>query len=263
MTKTLTLDNRLFEPVRVTEEHLESLLASAAPSVFSGFDYFEFKPRVRCRDNHRHPDGALLSPHSSQWWVVEVETHLHNPATHIGPQLNDLMDGMYGPEVFRYLERHDHFVPSKYDVDPYEPSFLMIVDCLTPEIAHVVNRPDLEVAECAVYFSGETNQYALALDGFRPHAQESHGPGISVILEEVDQMALLVPADGKPMPELRRLEILLGDSAYKGSRMSDSRGIVLPLKLSEVEAAIPAANRYKLVTKTMRLVADPDPESKL
>jgi hypothetical protein len=262
MTKALALDNRLFLPVRVSEERLEQLLSAAAPSVFSGFDYFEFKPRIRCRDGHRHPDGALLSPHSNRWWVVEVETHLHDPVSHIGPQLNDLMDGMYGPEAFRYLEKHDHFVPSRYDVDPYEPSFLLIVDCLTPEIDHVVNRPDLEVAECAVYFSGETNQYALALDGFRPHLQETHGPGISVIIEEVEDLAVLVPADGKPMPELRRLEILLGDSAYKGSRLSGSRGIVLPLKPSEVEAVIPAASRYKLVTKTMRLVPDPDPESK-
>jgi hypothetical protein len=258
MTKAFALSGKVFEPVRVSEEHLETLLTSVAPSVFSGFDYFEFKPRIRCRDGSRHPDGVLLAPHSRQWWVVEVETHLHDPRTHIRPQLNDLMDGMYGPEAFKYLERHPDFDAGKYDVDPYEPSFLLIIDCLTPEIEHAVNRADLEVAECSVYFSAATNEYALALNGFRPHLEETHGPGISLVLEEIEELALLVPADGKRMPALRRPEILVGDSAYKASRLSGSRGIVLPLKPSEIEAAISSCDRYKLITKTMRLVADPE-----
>jgi hypothetical protein len=257
MTKALAVGNKMFEPVRVSEEQLENLLASAAPSVFSGFDYFEFKPRIRCRDGSRHPDGVLLAPHSRQWWVVEVETHLHDPRTHIRPQLNDLMDGMYGPEAFKYLERHAQFDASRYNVDPYEPSFLLIIDCLAPEIEHAVKRADLEIAECSVYFSAATNEYALALSGFRPYLQETHGPGISLVLEEVEELALLAPADGKQMPPLKRSEILVGDSAFKASRLSGARGIVLPLKPSEVEAAISPCDRYKLITKTMRLVADP------
>src|SRR5215216_4171974 len=259
MTKALAVGNKLFEPIRVSEEQLENLLASAAPSVFSGFDYFEFKPRIRCRDGSRHPDGVLLAPQSRQWWVVEVETHLHDPHTHISPQLNDLMDGMYGPEAFKYLERHAKFDAGKYEIDPYEPSFLLIIDCLTPEIANVVNRPDLDVAECAVYFSPPTNEYALALDGFRPHLEEARGPGISLVLEEVEEMGVLLPADGKRMPALKRPEILVGDSAHKARRLSGSRGIVLPLKPSEIEAAISRCDRYKLITRTMRLVADPKP----
>jgi hypothetical protein len=262
LMKALVLDNRLFEPIKVNEERLENLLASAAPAAFSGFDYYEFKPRIRCRDGNRHPDGALLAHHSRQWWVVEVETHLHDPMTHIEPQLSDLMDGMYGPEAFRYLEKHDHFDRDRYDVDPYEPSFLLIIDSLTPEVEHMVTRLNLQVAECSVYFSAETNQFALALNGFRPHVGENHGPGISLVLEELEELALMVPADGRPMPPLKRMEILLGDTTFSCHWASASRGIVLPLTPTEVEAAISRSVRYKLITKTMRLVADPDPDSK-
>jgi hypothetical protein len=256
--EALVVDNRLFEPIRVDEERLENLLATAAPSVFSGFDYFEFKPAIRCRDGLRHPDGVLLSPNSREWWVVEVETHFHHLENHIEPQLSDLMAGMYGPEAFEYLERHDSFDRSKYKVDPYEPSFLLIIDSITHEIENLTTRLGLAAAECSVYFSGETNQFALALTGFRPQTGENREPGLSLVLRELSDMALLLPADGREMPPLKGHEILVGDGAYPWFRVSESGGIVLPLRPAEVEAAISSVARYKLVTKTMRLIADLD-----
>jgi hypothetical protein len=260
--EALAIDTRLFEPIRVNEERLENLLRTSAPAVFSGFDYFEFKPAIRCRDGLRHPDGVLLSADSNEWWVVEVETHQHHLEEHIEPQLSDLMAGMYGPEAFAYLERHARFDRSRYDVDPYEPSFLLIIDSVTHEIESLATRLGIPVAECSVYFSGENNQFALALTGFRPQTGESREPGLSLVLQEREGMAVLLPADGRKMPMLKAPEILIGSEAFPWFKVSEWEGIVLPLKRSEVEAAISCSPRYKLVTKTMRLIADPEPSRK-
>jgi hypothetical protein len=256
--KALVVNNHLFEPFTVSETRLENLLTTTAPTGFSGFNYFEFKPRIRCRDGNRHPDGALLAPGSPNWWVVEVETHLHDPQTHIEPQISDLMAGMYGPDAFDYLRRHESFNPDEYPVDPYDPSFLLIIDSLTHEIAQMAARLAVPVVECSVYRDAETNQFALTMDGFWPQVQEDLRTGISLLLKEREEFAVLVPADGRPVPSLRHLEILLGDSAYECHLLSGSQGIVMPLKRSEVEAVISCSARYKLITKSMRLIADPD-----
>jgi hypothetical protein len=257
LTEALLVDKLLYEPIRVDEERLEALLSTAAPTIFSGFEYFEFKPAIRCADGIRHPDGVLLASGSREWWVVEVETHLHHPKNHIEPQLTDLMGGLYGPDAFKYLDRHDHFDADKYTVDTYEPSFLLIIDSLIPEIRNLAVRIGLPAIECAVYFAAEANRYALSLSGPRPQAGNALKPGISLELVEEDGMALLVPTDGRKMPPLRAGEILIAEEACKYFSASDSRGIVLPLTPAEVRANLRATDRFKLITKTMRLVADP------
>ncbi len=258
MTDAVVVDTRLFSPVRVTEERLEALLLTAASKVFPGFDYFEFKPAIRCGDSTRHPDGALLAPGSEQWWVVEVETHLHDPLEHIEAQMRDLAGGFYGPDAFGYLSRHESFVAERYAVDTYEPSFLLVIDSLTHEIRDVASRLALQVVECSVFRAPEANQYALVVSGQRPQA-DSVGltPGISLALEDLDGVALLRPADGKKMPRLKALDLLIGDTAYQCFETSDRRGIVLPLTVSELRAGTAETNRFKLITSTARLMPDP------
>ena len=179
MTDAVVVDTRLFTPVRVTEDKLESLLRTAAPKVFPGFDFFDFKPAIRCGDSTRHPDGALLAPGAEQWWVVEVETHLHDPQEHIEPQLRDLAGGFYGPDALAYLERHATFDASRYPVDEYEPSLLLVIDSLPPEIRSVATRLSVQTVECAVFRSVQANQYALVVAGQRPHVDSvAQAPGI-------------------------------------------------------------------------------------
>jgi len=257
MTEAIVVDKRLFTPVRVLEEHLEDLLTTAAPTVFPGFDFFEFKPAIRCGEGTRHPDAVLLAPGSDRWWVVEVETHRHEAIDHIEAQMRDLMGGFYGPDAFSYLDRHDGFDAARYPVDTYEPSFLLIIDSLTPEVHNVAVKLGLQAAECSVFIAPDANQYALALSGSRPQA---HGggpaPGISLELEDNDGMACLRPVDGHKMPRLKAHHVLIGDSAYQSARLTDGAGIVLPRSVDEVRAATSGDTRFKLITATMRLISE-------
>jgi hypothetical protein len=257
MTEAIVVDKRLFTPVRVLEEHLEDLLTTAAPSVFPGFDFFEFKPAIRCGEGLRHPDAVLLAPGSDRWWVVEVETHRHEAIDHIETQMRDLMGGFYGPDVFSYLDRHDGFDAARYPIDTYEPSFLLIIDSLTPQVHNVAVRLGLQAVECSVFIAPEANQYALALSGPRPQADGGGlAPGISLEMEDNDGMACLRPVDGRKMPALKTLDLLVGDGAYRSVRLADGAGIVLPRSVEEVREATSGESRFKLITATMRLIAE-------
>src|SRR5215469_15507352 len=111
----VAVDKIFFQPVRLSEETLEGIIRTAAPAIFPGYDYYDFRPAIRCGASTRHPDGALLARGERKWWVVEVETHLHSVSEHIEPQLQDLATGFYGPDAFHYLDRHPTFDPDAYD----------------------------------------------------------------------------------------------------------------------------------------------------
>src|SRR4051794_33242643 len=101
--EAVVVDAVQYDPIKVTEERLETLVSAASPAIFPGFQFFGFKPPIRCGGETRHPDGALVAVGSTEWWVVEVETHLHGVGAHIYPQLKDLSEGYYGPDAFAYL----------------------------------------------------------------------------------------------------------------------------------------------------------------
>jgi hypothetical protein len=255
MTDAVIVDTRLFSPVRVTEERLEALLGTAAPKVFPGFDYFEFKPAIRCGDSTRHPDGVLIAPGSNQWWVVEVETHLHDASEHIEAQMRDLVGGFYGPDAFGYLDRHESFKAERYPVDTYEPGFLLVIDMATHQVRDVAARLGLQLVECAVFRAADENQFALAISGQRPQADSiALAPGIVLDLEDLDGMAVLRPADRKKMPRLKTLDVIIGGTAYECFETSDGGAIVAPLTVAELLAATATTDRFKLITNTATLV---------
>ena len=161
-----------FQPIRLSEETLEGIIRTAAPAIFPGYDYYDFRPAIRCGASTRHPDGVLLARGERKWWVVEVETHLHSVSEHIEPQLKGLATGFYGPDAFRYLNRHRTFDPDAYDVDTFEPEFLLVVDSLTPEIRDAANRIGFQTVECSP-FRSPRNEYALTVSGHRPVAETS------------------------------------------------------------------------------------------
>ena len=57
----VTVASTFFQPIRVTEAILEGLIRTAAPALFPGYDYFDFRPAIRCGAGTRHPDGVLLA----------------------------------------------------------------------------------------------------------------------------------------------------------------------------------------------------------
>ncbi len=242
----VTVDSTLFQPIRVSEELLEGLIRTAAPALFPGYDYFDFRPSVRCGVVTRHPDGALLARDHKTWWVVEVETHVHSVAEHIEPQLSDLSTGFYGPDAFQFLYRHRAFDRTLYDVDLYEPSFLVIVDSLTAEIREAATRTNFQALECSPFRSG-TNQYALAVSGQRPRRDVAAvGPGLDLRLVEDAGMAVLIPADGKPVPRLPTTELLVADVLYEGFVLKDGSGIVLPVTPDELRQLLAGAASFRL-----------------
>ena len=242
----VTVDTTLFQPIRVSEELLEGLIRTAASALFPGYDYFDFRPSIRCSTGTRHPDGALLARDHKTWWVVEVETHVHSVAEHIEPQLSDLSTGFYGPDAFHFLHRHRTFDGALYDVDVYEPSFLLIIDSLTAEIREAATRTNFQAFECSP-FRSNTNQYALAVSGQRPRRDVTvAGPGLDLHLGEDDGMAVLIPADGKPVPRLPTTAMLVTDVLYEGFVLKDGSGIVLPVTPDELRQLLAGAESFRL-----------------
>jgi hypothetical protein len=252
----ITVDSMFFQPIRISEEVMEGLIRTAAPALFPGYDYFDFRPPIRCGTGTRHPDGALLARDDGTWWVVEVETHLHSVAEHIEPQLGDLATGFYGPDAFRFLRRHRTFEASLYDVDMYEPSFLLIIDSLTAEIREAATRTGFQAVECSP-FRSQRNQYALAVSGHRPRRDLAPaGTGLDLHLREESGMAVLCPVDGRPVPPLRSNDIIVSDVVHTGYVRSDGSGIVLPITPDELEQLLPGAESFRL-TSPGQLMAIP------
>ncbi len=184
-----------------------------------------------------------------------METHLHDPQEHIEPQLRDLAGGFYGPDAFAYLDRHASFDASRYSVDEYEPSLLLVIDSLTPEIRSVATRLNVQAVECAVFRSVEANQYALAVAGQRPQVDRLHeAPGIELLLADRDGMAYFAPADGKKMPMLKGYELMIAHTAQECFATSDGAGIIAPLTVAEIQTEVGATFRFKLISSTASLV---------
>jgi hypothetical protein len=243
---SVTVDSTLFEPIRVSEDQLEGLVRTAAPALFPGYDYFDFRPPIRCGLGTRHPDGALLCSEDPTWWIVETETHLHSVEEHIEPQLSDLAGGFYGPEAFAYLRRHRTFDESRYSVNTYEPSFLLVIDSLTAEIREAAARTGFQPVECTPFRSIQL-QYALAVSGSRPRRDVTRpGPGLDLALHEDGGMAVLLPADGKPLPLLPTTDLIVADSVYASFVRADRLGIVLPVTPDELRVLLAGAERYRL-----------------
>jgi hypothetical protein len=242
----VTVDATLFQPIRVSEEVLEGLIHTAAPALFPGYDYYDFRPSIRCGIGTRHPDGALLARDHKTWWVVEVETHVHSVAEHIEPQLSDLSTGFYGPDAFRFLRRHRTFEGAQYDVNMYEPSFLLVVDSLTAEIREAATRTNFQAIECSV-FRSDKNQYALAVSGQRPRRDVAMtGPGLDLQLREEAGMAVLAPTDGKRVPRLPTKDMIVADVVYEGFVRKDRSGIVLPITPGELRQLLAGAESFRL-----------------
>jgi hypothetical protein len=246
--EAITVDSAFFQPTRVTEEVMEGLIRTAASALFPGYDYFDFRPAIRCGSGTRHPDGALLSRDDTTWWVVEVESHTHSVDEHIEPQLRDLATGFYGPDAFAYLDRHRNFDASVYAVDVYEPSFLLVIDALTSDIRDAAVRTGCQTLEC-VPFRSVSAQYALAVSGFRPRRDVPRAaPGLDLALIEDSGMAVLCPVDGGRVPPLRTSDVIVADVVYTSFVRSDGGGIVLPLTAVEFRDLVDGAESFRLTS---------------
>jgi hypothetical protein len=244
----VAVDTVFFQPVRLTEETLEGIIRTAAPAIFPGYDYYDFRPAIPCGASTRHPDGALLARGERKWWVVEVETHLHSVSEHIEPQLQDLASGFYGPDAFRYLDRHPTFDPDAYDVDTFDPGFLLVIDSLTPQIRDAANRTGFQTVECSPFRSAR-NEYALTISGHRPRRGISAaGPGLSLSLTEDRGIAILRPLGGGPVPRLRSNDVVIGDVVHSARLLSDRSGLVLPLTPTELRDLLPGAEHFRLTS---------------
>lgn len=244
-TEIVAIGEECFEPVQVSEETLEGLLMAVGDALFSGLRYFPFRPAIPSRWGTRHPDGALLAPGCSQWWVVEIELHSHDFERHVMPQLTGLADGTYGWQSFEYLERAG-LNPADYaNLDVWEPSFLLIVDHLTPLFRTASTRSAFEVLECATFRSPQ-NRYALGAKGFRPSIPSEPLPGgLDVRLDEASGVALLIPIDRR-LPRNLPDAVLVGERQARIRRTSDRDAIVLPLSAATVEESAGRADRYRL-----------------
>jgi hypothetical protein len=255
----IVVENERFEAVQVTEETLEGVIRAAGASLFPGLAYYRFRPPIPSRWGVRHPDGALLARGCPQWWVVEIELHTHDVDKHVIPQLEGLGDGTYGWQAFEYLEREEGLKAADFsELDVWEPSFLLIVDHLTPQLRGAAARSAFDPLECGVFRSMH-NRYALGVNGARPvRAADALPGGLDVRLEETFGVAVLVPLDRRLPADLPEA-VLVGNQYARVRRTTDREAFVLPLTPADVEDAAGRAERYRL-TSDGRLVPAARPQ---
>ena len=248
MTDVVVVHQDPFRPLECTEAQLEGLLRTAAPAVFPGFNYFDFKVEVPSVDGAAHPDGVLLSRETTDWWVIEVESHYHSIELHIEPQLKKLCSGQYGPSVFEYLERKvpgfrsDHYG----HINSWEPHFLLIIDEETSVVRRIARRNGFEVMRATPYRS-EANRYALLVEGYRPAFEANVvPPGIDCSLADMSGIAVLVPATGRrALPDLPEV-VAVENLALHPSRLADGRGFALPIRYADLIQMLGEAHSYRL-----------------
>jgi hypothetical protein len=243
----LLVDQEEFEPIHCSEEVLEGLLRTRGHHLFPGFTYFDFRPPIPSVTGTRHPDGVLLATGFDRWWVVEVEVHRHSVTDHIEPQLSALRDGLYGPEAFRYLDRHEGFLASDYiSLDLWQPSFLLIVDEATAEIRAAASRCEFAVIECAV-FRSRLNRYAVAVNGDRPRRDVRPIPaGVDVSVHDEAGVCLLRPLLEVAIPDAVPDEIVVGDRAVQKRLTADQTSIAVPLAAVEIALLLGSPAPYRL-----------------
>jgi hypothetical protein len=220
----------------------------------------DFKPAIRSRYGTRHPDGALVAPGVREWWVVEVETHLHDVEGHVVPQLEALAEGIYGREAFRYLDRHAAFKENDFRAaDVWEPGFLLVVDHATPFIRQAAAINGFRLTEVGVYRS-ENAEYALRLTGSRPSAGVSAGTqrGIEVELQESQGVALLVPIGGRTFSSGGRRTLLVGNREVPAFTTSGRDTLAISMDLPELHALLGETTHYR-ITPEGALVPLADP----
>jgi len=238
-TDSLLIGDRLYSRVQVAEAVLEGLLRTNGERIFPGFRYFDFRPAVMSRHGVRHPDGALLAPGSSQWWVVEVETHVHDVEGHVTPQLEALADGAYGREALRYLSRDSGFAQSDYeDLELWDPSFLLVVDHTTPFIRDAAASNAFQLLEIGVYRS-EAAEYALRLDGPRPSVGDFGAKrGVDVEAHDGGGYTLLVPVAGRRFDGPPHTKIVVGDREVSVFPTGDSRALAVGMHPDELRSLL-------------------------
>jgi hypothetical protein len=247
LDETLLADRRMFRHVQVPERVLEGLFRTHGELIFPGYSYFDFKPAIPSRYGVRHPDGVLISTTSDEWWIVEIETHLHDVGGHIAPQLESLSEGVYGREALRYLDRVDGFDLSDYSINFWEPDFLLIVDHATPHIASAAAATAFMLLECAVYRT-EAAEYALRLSGVRPAATPSVPRGIDVRIEDVNGVAMVMPLGGRAVGGAGRRTLTVGEVELGAYLTSDGRALALPATRTDIAGIVGESETYRLTS---------------
>jgi hypothetical protein len=248
VTDIVVVQHDPFRPLECLEAQLEGLLKTAAPAVFPGFNYFDFKVEVPSVYGAAHPDAVLLSRETTEWWVIEVESHYHSIESHIEPQLKKLGSGQYGPSVLEYLERKvAGFMPDDYGhINSWEPHFLLIIDEETSVVRRIARRNGFEVLRATPYRS-EENRYALLVAGHRPAVEVTViPPGIDCSLDDISGIAVLMPATGRQaLPELPEV-VAVDNLALPPSRLADGRGFALPIRCADLVEMLGDAHTYRL-----------------
>jgi len=237
----------LFEPISASESTMEGLLRDGGTALFPGYTYYDFRPPIPSIYGTRHPDAALLAPHHDRWWVVEVESHLHDVQTHISPQLQGLSNGQYGPSALAYLERHATYHSKDYPIDPWQPQFLLVVDHATAEIRATANLYGFVVVECGIFLHAQSNAYALAVTGDRPLLNPHVLPsGVDVAVAEIHGVVELRPRVGGILPANLPTAVRLGDLSIQAVPRPDLTAFVLPLGLSDLIDLIGVCEVYRI-----------------
>lgn len=244
----IILDGEAFDAIVLDEDQMEGILADHGSVVWPGYSFFGFKPPISGGEEVRHPDAALISADSTSWWVIEVERHTHDVEGHIRPQLLGLSQGFYGAVAREYMSRVHGLSDAQMErTDWHNPSFLLVIDHVTPPIARAAALASFEVMQC-VFFKSRRGVYAIATDGAGPALDQTlPQAGVDLRMEEESGIAILKRIGRSRLPESDG-RIKIGGREFRDRRTNAGEAIALPLSPEAFVGLLGESPRYRLTS---------------
>jgi hypothetical protein len=248
MTRHVVSHRALYDRVELDEPDYENMLQTWSSHLFPGFRWFAFKPEILSPKGAAHPDAALISENSDEWWVVEVELARHSARTHIDFQLERLRAGIYSPASLNYLASKFPNDKAFFEkINNRRPGFLLIVDEVSGVITQSARESDFELLHVLPFKSiSPGNFYIGAADGFSPvKKRRISTTGIVLTLMDDPVVVRLENIENANIPECDD-KVMVGKRLVRMRREHDNQTLVLSLGHSEFLELVGKTSHYVL-----------------
>lgn len=157
-------------PTALSEPEFEKLIEQDAASVFPDYFVTQFKAPVSDGRTTKRPDLVLIEKHLRTWWVVEVELSTHSLTSHVLPQVEVFVSGIYtkhhSASIAANLGSVRSFEQGRLNrmITGQQPGVLVAIDRSVPHWEPQLHQYGASVRTIEVYRSGR-NMHALRVLG--------------------------------------------------------------------------------------------------
>lgn len=178
-------------PTSFFEFEYADLVASRAPLIFPDHYVVPFKKTVESEDGRATPDLALIERNYRKWWVVEIELSHHSLSGHVLPQIRNLSNANYGPDIAQYLSEQSGSLDStsvEAMMRGSQPKVLVVVNEQVPDWVRMLSPHGALVAVVEV-FRSDRNRHVFRLNGDFP---EVPGDEVSILRSDPHMSRLMI-----------------------------------------------------------------------